>query len=414
MRKSSRLRLRATGALCLLFGLCAQSIQAQALGETASTSTGADSPWILGLTTFYKVSPEVLAETASPEFSLEKASGLASTSEGGALSVTLPSLLFSALDPLPHRLSAETAVADTPKTSPSRDAPASAGDKAASSEKAPQASQKPRLIPASLQKRATGSPFADAEKGKEAFAGLNGLLVGFYSFQGETLECGIFFFEKDTEKPLGSVLYKGSIASLENIGGETLPAILRWVANRDLGCVDIIARPAAGATFTVEGEIPEGDIAVDGARVFVYGKGGYSIAIKQKGYEDGSLAIAAIAPGSYRSVVLEMRPSATAPASTPEESIIDAADRLKWKEETGFLAAEKKFSSSLGRFVMSLPIAAIAVGTFYSFYEAYSRGAASDTALYASGAAAAVSISLSAGFIIDSAIKLIDVLHASR
>lgn len=361
MRKSRRRGLKAAGLLCLLLGFSAQNLQAQ------DTSL-----WILGMAQFHQVLPEILKETASPEFGFAKAAELAGKSAGGALSATLPSLLFSALKPLPGRLSMKTA----------------------------------------LQARTADAPFVDARKGKEAFVGLNGLILGFYSFKDEIVECRILFYENESENPQGAFFYKGTISTLENLRAAALPAIMNWVATREVSVVDIATKPSSGAALSFKGTPSEGAIALDGTRIFVYEKGNYPIIVRQSGFEDGFCEITDFKPDSYTSIVIDMKPAAG--AALPEASIINAADRLKWADKSSFLKAEKGFSSALGRFVLSLPLSAIAIGTFYSFYEAYSRGAATETALYVSGAAAAVSVSLSLGFIIDSAVRLVDVLHVSR
>ncbi len=361
MRKSRRRGLIAAGLLCLLLGFSAQNLQAQ------DTSL-----WILGMAQFHQVLPEILKETASPEYGFAKAAELAGKSAGGALSTTLPSLLFSALKPLPGRLSMKTA----------------------------------------LQARTADAPFVDARKGKEAFVGLNGLILGFYSFKDEIVECRILFYENESENPQGAFFYKGTISTLENLRAAALPAIMNWVATREVSVVDIATKPSSGAALSFKGTPSEGAIALDGTRIFVYEKGNYPIIVRQSGFEDGFCEIADFKPDSYTSIVIDMKPAAG--AALPEASIINAADRLKWADKSSFLKAEKGFSSALGRFVLSLPLSAIAIGTFYSFYEAYSRGAATETAIYVSGAAAAVSVSLSLGFIIDSAVRLVDVLHVSR
>lgn len=347
--------------MCLLLGVSAQNLLAQ---DT--------SRWILGVAQFHQVLSEALSETASPEFGFAQAAELAGRSTGGVLSVTLPALLFSALKPLPGRPSVKTA----------------------------------------LQARTADAPFADARKGKEAFVGLDGLILGFYTFKDEIVECRILFYEKESETRQGTFFYKGTIATLENLRSAALPAIMNWVATREVGVVDIATRPTSGATLSVKATPSEGAIALDGTRIFVYEKGNYTIVVRQSGFEDGFCEIADFEPDSYTSIVIDMKPAVG--AALPEASIINAADRLKWAEKSSFLKAEKGFSSALGRFVLSLPLSAIAIGTFYSFYEAYSRGAASETALYVSGAAAAVSMSLSVGFIIDSAVRLVDVLDVSR
>ena len=68
-------------------------------------------------------------------------------------------------------------------------------------------------------------------------------------------------------------------------------------------------------------------------------------------------------------------------AST-QTSFAAAAESLKLLDENAYRGKEKKFHSALGRFSdLGVPVTAIALGAFFSYWEAYSRSAASVAAL---------------------------------
>jgi hypothetical protein len=266
--------------------------------------------------------------------------------------------------------------------------------------------------PTSLSWGSADSGFTDLRKGSDSFAGTNGILAGFYTLRGESIDCVILLFEKERLKPAGSIRYKGTVASLDELTGIALPAILSWIANGPIGIVDLKTKPASGARFFLLGQPPMESIILSGSRLFIFEKGNYSVAITQEGFESGSFQTAGIEPGMYRSLKVELVP--IQPAAFPGLSMVNSAAVLDWKEETNFHEAGKKFQSALGRFIISLPFSIISLGAYNSFWEAYTRSAIGEGALYAAGGATALSLSLSLGFIIDTAIKLVDVLHTSR
>ena len=374
------------GAVCLLIGLSVQSLAAQekpAFTTPKVETTANLTQWVLGVSRFYQVSPEVLAATAVPEFTVEKAREVAGKATGGPLSIALPSLLSAALPPFPHRTLA-------------------LGE-----------GGNPASIPVSFKLDSGENNLVDISKGADAFAAYDGIVAGFYVKQSETIACRIFFFEKGKPEPVGSKFYEGSIASLETMATEILPPLLSWVANRAVGIVDIKIQPSGGgATLELHDTAPERATTGGGKRLFVFESGDYEVSVGQKGFEPSLIQLRDLSTGSYRSISVELTSSKTlTPAG---DSFASATDALKWKEESVFRSAEKKYRSAMGRFVLSVPFSAIAIGAFFSYLEAYSRAAASQGALYASGGITALCLSLNVGFIIDTAIKLVDVLHASR
>jgi len=362
------------GLALLFLSLALQGIHAQGRTE--------DSGWSFGLTPFYMIGPEELQALASPGLTIEKTIGIVAGSSEGPLSISLASILASAMEPSPERYPlGDLSTQDSP-------------------------------MPVSFSWKDGDKRFADLLKAKETLEGLDGLAAGFYSLRGENLECRIVLLEKGAAIPRGVIAYRGGIASLEDMAGELLPDILAWVANRPLEIIDLRTIPASGSVLSLEGKAPSGMIQLSGSRVFIFGKGDFSIAVNRKGFKPGVFRVSEVKPGTYSAASVELVRAETAPE--PETSIAGAAGILEWKEELAFRSAGKKYQSALGRFIVSLPFSLIAAGTFYSFWEAYSRSAAAEGALYGSGAAAAVAIALSAGFIIETGFRLAEVLRVSR
>jgi len=380
--------------VCLLLGLFSWNIEAQeqttpgdsSAIKTISTETQAAAQvWRLGISPFYSVSPEELAMTTAGEFDLPMARDVARNAEEKALSFSLPNMLLSDLEPLPKR--SMVAVAGT--------------DGAATS------------IPVVLNPIITDGLLVDIGKDGDLFSANDGIVAGFYSREGVFIRCVILFFEKGTPKPITSASFTETIDTLDNMKNKTLPQLLSWVANRPLGVIDVKIAPTGGsATIAIQPGDTVGESETSGTRAFVYEPGNYDIVVSRKGYETGHLPILAFSVGTYRSEEIQLIPTINIPST--QSSFAAAADSLKLLDENDFRGKEKKFHSALGRFILGIPITAIALGTFFSYWEAYSRSAASAGALYVSGGTAALCVSFEIGFIIDTAIKLVDVLHASR
>ena len=381
MRKYESLRRRVGGLGTLLFLLLSsRNLQAQ---------DSAPAPWVLGLSRFVQVPPEALASLDGKGLTIGEAGELAARSGEGILDGTIPSLLAAALEPLPQR-------------------------------RADDMDGKPVLIRTALKKRGQDLRYADIKDGAQAMAGLDGLAAGFYSLAGEKIECRILLFAKrkgeassQAESQAPILAFSGSIPNLDLLAGKMLPGILAWVAGRELGVEDVRTEPEQGVVLALNVDPQRTGIAMDGSRLFIYEQGEYEIVLSRKGFEDARRLLDS-SLGSYSVLFVKMTPIGSEASPGSGESIFSAAETLSWGEKARFLESERKFSAALGRFVISIPLSALAIGGYFSYSEAYSRSAVSSDALALSGAGALISVSLSAAFIVDSALKLMDVLRASR
>ncbi|MFA5853086.1 MAG: hypothetical protein WC820_10315, partial [Spirochaetales bacterium] len=361
------------------------SIDSSAINTLPAKAPAAPKVWRLGISPFYFVSPEELAVATESKFDFPLACDLARNASENALSFSLPTMLLSDLDPLPKRSLSVFAGTEGTAT----------------------------FIPVVLNPIISEGILVDIGKDLDVFSANDGIATGFYSREGDSIRCVILFFEKGLSKPIGSTSFTETIDTLEDMKDKTLPQILSWTANRPVGIIDVKVAPTGGsATITLQPSDFAGGSETSGTRAFVYEPGDYTIVVSRKGYETGQLRIPAFAVGTYRAAEIELIPAMG--ISSTQSSFSAAADSLKLLDVNAFRDKEKKFHSALGRFILGVPITAIALGTFFSYWEAYSRSAASAGALYFSGGAAALCVSFEIGFIIDTAIKLVDVLRASK
>ena len=325
------------------------------------------------------------------DFDLSMTQDLARKAPKSALTYSLPAMLMADLEPLPNR-------------SPSSKAGEGGGGEAS-------------FIPTTLSLSASEGTFTDIGNDEDPFSASEGLIAGFYSRESETIRCVLLFFEKGSPKPIGSASFAEAIDTLDEMKTKVLPGILSWVAKRPVGIIDISVSPSGGSpTIAIQPADAAGAVVASadssGTRAFVYDSGNYEISVTRKGYDTGQLSVSALVVGAYRSEKIELVPSIN--AISAQSSFLAATESLKLLDEDAYRGKEKKFHSALGRFVIGAPLTAIALGAFFSYWEAYSRGAASAGALSISGGAAALSVSIEIGFIIDTAIRLVDVLRASR
>lgn len=395
-RETCRNRARA-GLLCLLVTFWAGNAGA---ADLPSSKPAAQTPWRVALALFYKVGETMLPDAESRGFTLGDARSMAAAASADALSATLPSLVQSALAPLPDRETASGKMMTSTAFAEFSDAAAKGktaapfvdlrvGETLAGDAESPKAQ-------------------ADAPAAKSAW---EGLVCGFFALAGETIDCRVLLFDAGSTAASRVLSWRGEISGLDGFAGTLLPAIASWVAGKDLGIVDIMPQPENGAPLSLALESDDGRGYLKGSRLYAVAEGAFRLHAGRAGFASRSIEVSGAAPGSYRKVGVALEPAA---AAIPATSLTDAGSLLNWKESDAFRRSETRYRSALGRFVASVPLTAIALGVFFSYGEAYARGAASDAVYYASGAGAAAAAGLSLGFLIDSAIGLVNVLRASK
>lgn len=387
------------GLLCLLATFGAARIGA---ADLASPKGVAQSPWRVALALFYKVDAATLADTAAQGFSFDDARRAAASASAAydALSSTFPSLIQRALTPLPDRRAApgkagSTAFADFPG--------AAANAKAAAAPFMDIAARESLTASENAQ-----SARADMSAGN---SGWEGLVCGFYTLAGETLDCRALLFEAGTEEAVRVLSWRGEIGSLDRFAAALLPEIASWIAGQSLGIIDISPQPERGAPLSLAVESGTGRGYLKGSRLYVAAEGDFKLRAERVGFDSRTIEALDIRLGAYRKESVALEPSAPLLAA---ESLANAGSLLNWKESEAFRRTETRYRSALGRFVASVPLTAIALGVFFSYSEAYARGAVSDAAYYASGAGAAAAAGLSLGFLIDCAVGLVNVINASK
>jgi len=388
------------GLLCLLVTLGAGLAGAADL--PASAKAGATGSWRVALALFSRVGEAALAETASQDFSLEKARSLAASAVNDALASTFPGLVKKALSPLPDRLAEPGKPLEAVFADLSR---AAAKGEAAAAPFIDLAAQKSPATSGEAPGDQPGSPAEDS--------GWDGLVCGFFSRAGEEIDCRVLLFESGMTTASRSLSWRGEIGDLDRFAEAMLPGIVSWIAGKELGVVDIMPQPENGPTLSLALESEAGEGVLKGNRLYFDAESDFRLRLRAEriGFEPRPLDIRGARPGTYRKEFVSLTRAAAQLSGVP---LANAGSILDWNESDVFRRSEKRYRSALGRFVASVPLTAIAFGVFFSYSEAYARGAVSDAAYYASGAGAAAAAGLSICFLVDSAIGLINVLNASK
>lgn len=331
-------------------------------------------------------------------------SQLAGEEKGDALSISLPSLLLAALAPLPPRYGVS-------------------GTDAATTTSLYKKGEEGSLVEFGVQGKGSVDEKNLTSAGTDGMApwkepgldSLDGFISGCYALRGSGLEVEVLFFEKGQLVPASSKRYSGDISSLEHFTEAVLPSILSWIARKPLGVVDVETKPRGAVLLDKSDPTQKSGHSIDGNRLFLFDREKFSVAVTKEGYKDSVFEIDATGKlGTYRKLRIEMTPTVAGTGSAAAAWTDASPESLIWKDMPEFKKKELDFHSALGRLVLSIPFSAISAGTFRLYSEAYSRSAASGGEYYASGAAMALCLSVSAGFIIDTAVRLVQVLRVSR
>lgn len=424
MKKSRRRSGGASGLLMLFFLVLVSTANPQEPATSAAppapsvpATPAARAAWVLGCARFVQVSQSFFTEAkdgteatdGAGGLSLENFLKLSAEAEKNALDTSLPLLLAAELAPLPPRYDSPSGTEGPPAAETSIETSLWAGYKEGRLLELPRMAET-AVEPAPADPALAGADLSVSGPGS-AVAGVDaadGFLTGLYSIEGERLEVQVYGYEGGKSFPSFSGHFVGDIAGLAGFPGSVLPGILSWTARRPLGIVDVVTKPADAAVAARDDFA--GNVLVRGKRIFIMGDGQPHLSVSREGYEQAVLSFDETYANSYKKMEITLAASgALAPTTNPAQS-----DILKWNDKSAFKESTKKFQSSLGRFIVSVPFSVLSVGSFLLYNEAYSRSSSYATAMYASGAASAVCLAISAGFVIDLAVKLVQVLKFSR
>lgn len=98
------------------------------------------------------------------------------------------------------------------------------------------------------------------------------------------------------------------------------------------------------------------------------------------------------------------------PASLPDDLFRDT----EWKDQDSFSVRASALERALGRVVLGLPLAVISWGVYQGRLELIARTGADTASATPYAIAAGSAIALCAGFVIDSAVKIIQVLSVAK
>jgi len=334
----------------------------------------------LGLGLFFPLPGQELEKLIPENTSLDTLAALALEAGEGSMSATLPGLLASRLEPL----------APYP------------GENQGSGE--------------SFWKRAEVAAknkdegFFDPRSDREAILALGGFAAGLYAQTPKGLEILLLYYEKGSPLPKFFHRHALGIAELEKLHEFFLPRLLSWVFGRSLSVYDI--QTGVSGTLGVERRAGgSSSFFHQGSRIFLTETGPQVFSLSADGYEGRDIEIDNPGPFAYR---LIQAPLKRLVESNPALEFNESTKVLEWENEEAFRKARGRFGAALGRFLLSLPLSVVSVGTFISAQEAYLRYAKPASAYYGAGAFAGLSVGLSLGFTIDTIVALVDLLRLSR
>lgn len=336
--------------------------------------------WRLGLGLFFPLSNQAMESLKPEDLDLETLASVADEAGEGSYSATLPGLLAARLEPLPPL-------------------ELNKSGKEESAELMTEFSVKNK-----------DERFFDPRNDLEAIKGLEGFVTGFYAPKPEGLELLVLYYEKDRVLPRGSSRFALSISELEKFHETILPRLFSWITDKDLSVYDI----HTGVFGTLGMERRSGTdswYSLRASRIFLTGAGSHVFSLNATGYQDRDIEIDNLAPFLFKTI---QAPLTRITGASPAQEFIESSKALEWKEEDSFGKARRRFSASLGRFLVSLPLSLLSAGNFLSVQEAYLRYAKPASAYYGGAAFAGISLALSLGFTVNTIVALVDLLRISR
>jgi hypothetical protein len=357
-----------------------QELSQDSSQDSSQENKAGSDVWQLGIGLFFPLASEVLARLEPEELTIEALSALAGEAGEDKFSATLPGLLATIMEPLPQY-----------------NATMPGGGESTG-------------IECEFRFKNQDERFFDPRDDRDAIIALDGFVTGFYSELAEGLDILLLYYELQKPLPLGYRIQALSIGDLDTFHEFILPRLFSWVSGRALSVYDI----ATGVFGRIAIKSKSGSdywYSIKGSRIFVADATYQVFTLSAPGYQDMELEIDNPGPFLFRTI---QAPLTRLPGPSPAQDFSQASDALEWKEEATFNKARARFSASLGRFLVSLPVSLLSVGNFLSIQEAYIRYAKPASAYYGSATFTGVSVAFSLGFTVDTIIALVDLLRISR
>ena len=249
---------------------------------------------------------------------------------------------------------------------------------------------------------------------EETLKTVGNIVFGLYSQSNGLITADLYLVsaEKDNAEKLGT--YSGSVADLDASRKAYSGFLIPRFSNSARRIIDFIVTPQ-GATISLPvktDSVSKTALLLDG-RLFIYGDQTVEVSIERKGYVTQRVLMPQSLDDVY-SIIQIVLAADSAPGVPAAVDLKEATSRLDWKDGKDYPTHTARFSSAMGRLVISLPVTALALGVFFLGYEGYSRSAITTSELILRGGFAVLSVGLSIGFAVDTGIGLAGLIAVAQ
>lgn len=232
------------------------------------------------------------------------------------------------------------------------------------------------------------------------------LLIILYDIDTNEFRSKTYYVEVGKNKASLISNETGTIFDLDSFAPKVASSMFSVLANYPVVTYDFDFLPK-GAMIQIASSSKERiPLQIKGTRLF-FGEGSAeSLRIHKEGYKPKIIENLGQSKHPYQRMSLVLEHVGESSISNVSDSMAETVMFLEWQNKKEFDNATKKFLSSIGRVVITLPLAAVSLGTFFSYYEAYSRLAVAQKDLIVPGIIGAVSLAATSVCLVDMAIQL--------
>ena len=261
------------------------------------------------------------------------------------------------------------------------------------------------------------SPSADNQLfalNEDAIKTAGRMIFGLFSHSGGSITVDLYLVSAAEERAEKLGTYEGSIGDLDGSRKAFSGILLPRFSNHARRIIDFNLSPQGAAIVIPDGGTGESPAALlVGQRLFLYTDEAIEVEIGRRGFITKRVIVQQTLDDVYNIVQVQLSPDPVS-SSSASLDLVAASAQIEWKSEKDFFGGSARFSSSLGRFVLSLPVTAIALGVFFLGYEGYSRSAITEKGLLLRGGAAVLSLGFSIGFAVETGIDLARLVSVAK
>ena len=243
---------------------------------------------------------------------------------------------------------------------------------------------------------------------------LQALLLILYQIEGNEFKTKTYYIDSTEKRAFQVSNITCDIEDLDSAATKATSTLFSVLANYNAITYDFDILPKSALVkidSTSNEQIPP---QIKGSRLFLHEGSTVSIQIQKDGYSSKLIENLGLTEQPYQRIGLKLEREQDISINNISDSLHASIALLDWKKEEDYKKASKKFLNAIGRVVITVPLAIVSLGSTFSYYEAFSRSAATREELIISGIVGAASIAATSLCLIDMSLQLGRRIKASK